>query len=336
MQRIKKYTLAVLVMVAFATYCTAQATDTIQLSVFNTGAKYRLTPATFGAPTTGAELLTEMVFVHDTIMSYVATGNNATTFLPPTLVAKMSDSLRRVFQSQKLMRPVITYRCDKPIREDVKDKVVIMQLGTCDPSIMCMNAQNAGAKVVILIHTSNKADSIVLKKGPGRDSLKIRCYSVTQDMGNRITALMPSHIAIKKRVVTPNQNLVAQPNDGVATTEAKDAAKSAENDADTEESSEKANSLQPSTNSSLSTKVKFGISPNPSHDQTTLTYQFTKATDATITVETASGQVVLSQNLKGVTVGSLDISTSEWANGTYILSLQSGKDIKTKKFVVQH
>jgi hypothetical protein len=123
---------------------------------------------------------------------------------------------------------------------------------------------------------------------------------------------------------------------GVATTEAKDAAKSAENDADTEGSSEKANSLQPVANSSFGTKVKFGISPNPTNDQTTLTYQFSKTTDATFVVETASGQVVLSQQLKGVTVGSFDISTSEWANGTYILSLQSGKDIKTKKFVVQH
>jgi hypothetical protein len=335
MQDIKKYLLAVLMIAAFATHCAAQATDTIQLSVFNTGAKYRLMPATFGAPTTGAELLTEMVFVHDTIMTYVETGSNGTTFLPPTLVAKMSDSLRRVFQSHKLMRPVITYRCDKPIKEDVKDKVVIMKLGTCDPSIMCMNAQNAGAKVVILIHPSNKADSIVLKKGPGRDSLKIRCYSVTQDMGNKITALMPSHIAIKKRVVTPNQNLVAQPNNGLATTAAKDAAKMTENEEDTEGSSEKANSLQ-STANSFSATAKFGISPNPSHDQTTLTYQFSKPTDATVVVETSSGQVVLSQQLKGVTFGSFDISTLEWANGTYILSLQSGKDIKTKKFIVQH
>jgi Secretion system C-terminal sorting domain len=336
MQQLKQYILAVFMMAVGATYCAAQATDTIELSVFNTGVKYRLVVATFGKPQTGAELLTEMVCVHDTVMSYVATGSNGTTFLPPTLLAKMPDSLRRVFQAQKMMKPVITTRCDKPITANVKDKVVLMTLGTCDPSTMCLNAQNAGAKAVVLIHPSNKLDSILLKKGPGRDELKITCYTVTRSTGDKILALLPSHIGIKRRVVTPNQNLVAQTNNGLATTAAKETAKMTENDADTEGSPEKTNSLPPTANRPFSAKVKFGISPNPSYDQTTVSYQFSKATDAKIEVETASGQVVLSQQLKGVTVGNLDISTSEWANGTYILSMQYGKEIKTKQFVVAH
>jgi Secretion system C-terminal sorting domain len=336
MQQLKQYILAVFMIAIGATYCAAQATDTIELSVFNTGVKYRLVVATFGKPQTGAELLTEMMLVHDTIMSYVATGSNGTTFLPPTLVAKMPDSLRRAFQAQKLMKPVITTRCDKPITANVKDKVVLMTLGTCDPSVMCLNAQNAGAKAVVLIHSSNNLDSILLKKGPGREELKITCYTVTRTTGDKIIALLPSHVGIKKRVVTPNQNLVAQTNNGAA--KAEDAVKIAENDADTEGSSGSALSDVQSTNAPTksSAKVKFGISPNPTNDQTTLTYQFSKPTDATVVVETASGQVVLSQQLKGVTAGSLNIQTVEWANGTYILSLQSGKDIKTKKFVVQH
>jgi Secretion system C-terminal sorting domain len=336
MQQLKQYILAVFMMAIGATYCAAQATDTIELSVFNTGVKYRLVVATFGKPQTGAELLTDMVLVHDTIMSYVATGSNGTTFLPATLVAKMPDSLRRVFQAQKLMKPVITTRCDKPITANVKDKVVLMTLGTCDPSVMCLNAQNAGAKAVVLIHQSNKLDSILLIKGPGREELKITCYTVTRATGDKIIALLPSHVGIKKRVVTPNQGLVAQNNNG--TTKAEDALKSAENDVDTEGSLSSTPSDVRGTSETQrsSAKAKFGISPNPTNDQTTFTYQFSKPTDATVVVETASGQVVLSQQLKGVTAGSLDIQTSEWANGTYILSLQSGKDIKTKKFVVQH
>jgi hypothetical protein len=201
--------------------------------------------------------------------------------------------------------------------------------------VMCLNAQNAGAKAVVLIHSNNKLDSILLKKGPGRDELKITCYTVTRSTGDKIIALLPSHIGIKRRIVTPNQNLIAQTNNGLATTATKETAKMTENEEDTEGSSEKASSLQPTANSFRAT-AKFGISPNPSHDQTTVSYQFSKATDAKIEVETASGQVVLSQQLNGVTVGSFDISTSDWANGTYILSLQSGRDIMTKKFVVQH
>jgi hypothetical protein len=346
MQQLKQYIFAVFMMAISATYCTAQATDTIELSVFNTGVKYRLIAATFGKPQTGAEMLTEMVFVHDTIMSYVATGSNGATFMPATLLAKMPDSLRRAFQAQKVMKPVITTRCDKPITANVTNKVVVMELGTCDPSVMCLNAQNAGAKAVVLIHPSNNLDSILLKKGLGRDELKITCYTVTRTTGTKIAALLPSHVGIKRRVVTPNQNLVAQTNNGLATNEAKEAVKMTENDADTDLSRDYREGSLSSTmsdvrgtseTSKINAKVKFGISPNPTHDQTTLTYQFSKATDATITVETASGQIVLSQDFKGVTVGSLDIQTSEWANGTYILSLQSsGKEIRTKKFVVQH
>jgi hypothetical protein len=341
MQQLRKYVLVVFMIAVGATYCAAQATDTIELSVFNTGVKYRLIVATFGKPQTGAEWLTDMVLVHDTIMSYVATGSNGTTFLPPTLLAKMPDSLRRAFQAQKIMKPVVTTRCDKPITANVKDKVVLMELGTCDPSVMCLNAQNAGAKAVVLIHPSNNLDSILLKKGPGRDELKITCYTVTRATGTKIAALLPSHVGIKRRVVTPNQALIAQTNNGVPTISAQNAAQTPKNAADTEGSSESTQSDVRSTNGSTTTlknspNAQFDVSPNPSHDQTTLTYQFAKPTDATVEIETASGQVVLSQILRGATVGNLEIQTTEWANGTYILMMQYGKEVKTKKFVVQH
>jgi hypothetical protein len=67
-----------------------------------------------------------------------------------------------------------------------------------------------------------------------------------------------------------------------------------------------------------------------------LTYQFPKATDVTVEVKTTSGQVVLSKILRGVTNGTLEIQTTNWANGTYFLALQYDKVVKTKKFVVQH
>ena len=169
MQQLKQSILAFALIVCGAMNATAQATpdslraDSVLLSVFNTGAKYRLTPATFAPRTTGAELLTEMVVVQDTIVSFVETGSNGTTFLPPSLLAKMPDSLRQAFENQRLMKPVVTHRCDKPITADVKGRVVIMSLGTCDPSLMCLNAQRAGAKAIVLIHPNNHRDSILLK-----------------------------------------------------------------------------------------------------------------------------------------------------------------------------
>jgi Secretion system C-terminal sorting domain len=76
--------------------------------------------------------------------------------------------------------------------------------------------------------------------------------------------------------------------------------------------------------------------PNPSRNETSLTYQFPKATDVTVEVKMTSGQVVLSKILRGVTIGTLEIQTTNWANGTYFLALQYDKVVKTKKFVVQH
>ena len=44
--------------------------DTVLLSVYNTGNKYRLTPATFSAATSRTALLTDMVWVLDTVVSF--------------------------------------------------------------------------------------------------------------------------------------------------------------------------------------------------------------------------------------------------------------------------
>ena len=42
MQQLKKYVLTIMAMVYCVHFCAAQATDSVLLSVFNTGAKYRL------------------------------------------------------------------------------------------------------------------------------------------------------------------------------------------------------------------------------------------------------------------------------------------------------
>jgi hypothetical protein len=319
----KKYLTTALFLLCVAMSISAQnpRTDTsMVLSVYNTGKCFKMEAADFGGAVT-ATLVGTMVRSYDTVMVLKENGQRDTTGRKP---------LR-----YKVERP-----CDK-MSQGLKDKIVVMELNKdCDVTQTCLNVQRAGAKAFVIIHNSNSQGNIKLpKRGAFKDSIRIPIFTVRNVLGDSITALLPTVVGIRKPVippVRPNQ-LVASTNNGTTANEAKDAVKMAENDADTEGSSEKANSfLQPTANSFSNTKVKFGISPNPTNDQTTLTYQFSKATDATITVETASGQVVLSQQLKGVTVGSLDISTLEWANGTYILSLQSGKDIKTKKFVVQH
>ncbi len=204
----------------------------------------------------------------------------------------------------------------------------------CDVTQTCLNVQRAGAKAFVIIHNSNGQGEIKLpKKGAFKDSIRIPIFTVRSGVGDSITTLLPTVVGIRKPVtpVRPAQ-LVAANTDNGQTLQTNKATDKAEATTETADESMGSNAL----NGANVGKKGFTISPNPSHDQTTVTYQFTQPTDATIEVETAAGQVILRQMFKGVTVGSLEIQTSEWANGTYILSIQSGKDVKTKQFVVQH
>ena len=133
--------------------------DSVLLSVYNTGNLYRLTPASFAPRTPREELLTDMVWVSDTIVRFEDSGITAT--LPEQLLSKMPDSLRQKYTSQKLMQMIIDRKCDKAINpSEVKDKVVIMELGTCDASQKALMAQRAGAKAIILVHNNNLPTNI--------------------------------------------------------------------------------------------------------------------------------------------------------------------------------
>jgi hypothetical protein len=279
--------------------------------VYNTGVSFKLMPADFGGVIT-TNLVATMVMSFDTVMVLKENG-------------KKDTASRRAILRYKVER-----RCDKMSR-GLKDKIVVMELNKdCDVTQTCLNVQRAGAKAFVIIHNSNAQGNIKLpKRGAFKDSIRIPIFTVRSGIGDSITALLPTVVGIRKPVI-PVQSLASANNGGQL--QADKLSEKTAQDADTD-----SEIAHPNLSNGISLGKKgFYISPNPTNDQTTLTYQFAKPTDATVVVETASGQVVLSQQLKGVTAGSLNIQTVEWANGTYILSLQSGKYIKTKKFVVQH
>jgi hypothetical protein len=313
----KKYLTTALFLFFAATSILAQnpnADTSMVLSVYNTGKNFKLISADFGS-VVSTTLVGTMVRSYDTVMVLKENGQRDTTGRKPIC-----------YKVERL--------CDK-MSKGLNDKIVVMELNKdCDVTQTCLNVQRAGAKAFVIIHNSNSQGNIKLpKRGSFKDSIRIPIFTVRSGIGDSITALLPTVVGIRKPVIPPvrPQQLVASTNNG-GLLQADKLSEQAIQDADND--SEVVNN-SPSNGLRLG-KKGFFLAPNPSHDQTTLTYQFSKPTDATVVVETASGQVVLSQQLKGVTAGSLDISTLEWANGTYILSLQSGKDIKTKKFVVQH
>ena len=108
-----------------------------------------------------------------------------------------------------------------------------------------------------------------------------------------------------------------------------------------EKSKDKMNNADATFNADLSNSTSFGkqgftVSPNPTRNQANVTYQFQNPTDVTIEAKTASGQVIFTRILRGAIVGNVEIPTVDYPNGTYFVTLQYGKEVKTKKLVVRH
>ena len=321
--------------------------DSVLLSVYNTGNLYRLTPASFAPRTPREELLTDMVWVSDTIVRFEDSGITAT--LPEQLLSKMPDSLRQKYTSQKLMQMITDRKCDKAINpSEVKDKVVIMELGTCDASQKALMAQRAGAKAIILVHNNNLPTNIQVTWGHYQDSIKIPCYTVRKDIGKRISAMLPSKVGIKRPDTMP-VNAEALTNRVKNDSTARNQQNKSNGDAALDTDFALTGTPQATngtTNNSLNNsktvltnvgRYNWRISPNPTSDYTTVEYRFSQPTDVTIEVFNKLGQVLSRTDYKAAQSGVLDIDVANWASGVYTIHL-TPKDNKptVKKLVVTH
>ena len=288
---------------------TVQAqSDSSQLAVFNTGRNITVLSADFGAALT-QDLIGEMVMAFDTVMVLKADNK--------------ADSSGR-----KPMRYQSERRATK-ISSNLKDKIAVIDFEkSFDVTQMALNVQKAGAKALIIIHESNDKRVYKLKKnGTYKDSIRIPVYTIANDKGAAIQQLLPSMVGIKIPTDMPtNASMAANATPPVAPAE---------------KSKDKMSNADATFNTDLSNSTGFGkqgftVSPNPTRNQANVTYQFQKPTDVTIEAKTASGQVIFSRILRGATVGNVEIPTVDYPNGTYFVTLQYGKEVKTKKLVVRH
>ena len=284
----------------------SRADTTIQLSVNNTGVRFKLIPADFGGAIT-QDLIGIMVRSYDTVMV-------------------LKENARADSTGRKPLRYTTEHRCDV-MSQNIKGKIVVMELNKdCDVTQTCLNVQRAGAKAFVIIHNSNAQGNIKLpKKGSFKDSIRIPIFTVHSGVGDSITLLLPTIVGIQKPVPTTTNASVAQNNDPLTQTADKNPA-STGNEILNKDADASINGFG---------KQGFTISPNPARNQVNVTYQFPQATDATIEVKAASGQVINRQILRGVTVGNLPISTVDYASGTYFVTVQYGKEVQTKKLIVR-
>jgi Secretion system C-terminal sorting domain len=295
--------------------------DTVVLSVYNNNQKYMLYPMPFYKKWPDTSMVVLMEALHDT----------AQVMRQSTV----SDS-----SGKKPMRNVIDRQCSR-LTGDVKGKVALLRMNpACDVSFTCLLAQRMGAKMIVMIHTTNSVDSVTLVKKNKQtyayqDSIKIPCYTVRNEIGNGLMQMLPSLVGVKVpdgvikeiQALQANQNNNQLPTASALTDKEKALAEK-------EAVEELARKLEIERRSSPNVKG-WQLSPNPSNIQTLLQFNFDTSASLTVDVFNAAGQMVTNYNLPSTPSGTLEIDVSSWASGVYSVRMTRGDVKEVKLLVVQ-
>ena len=319
-----KYLISALLLLAAAnSEAQNNRADTTLLGIYSTGAGFTLTRADFGTQT-ATDILTDMVMAYDTVQ----------------VSTTVTDTARsRVRQSYEKRCNTISGLVTN--KRYYKDKIVLMELNKdCDVTQICLLAQRAGAKAFVFIHNSNSNGNIHLpKQGLYKDSIRIPIFTVGKEKGENISALLPSVAALKTKMPPPaTQSLVK--NDSLNS-----AMQLATLLTKTTDRTTVQNDPLLTTDASLNlrewekglsiSKPYMKLSPNPTRDIAYINYGLPQSTDVQMDVKNAVGQVIFTQILRGVQIGTVELNTQGWANNIYIVEMRFGKETIRQKLVVQ-
>lgn len=320
----------------FSTLAIAQQSS-INISVYNTGARFELRRAPFGSQTPQLDSVKSMVFAKDTF----ETKKNP---LEGDFKAPSSAEIKAKIEANK---PNPNSSPKKPTEADItkvkqnaakrsciietsglKGKIVLIDFDkNCDPAEKCLQAQRAGAYAAIVIYDNNKKDEINMAKSKVSDAVKIPCFSIIRQQGDSLSAMLPS----KAVFFTPRPEQSALMRDSIQNTPFPETTsmKLASNEAKTIQEA-----LISSEGNTLKTYIQ--LSPNPSNETVNVQFALSKMSSLAVEVRNVAGQVIYTQKLDNIQVGTLDILTQNWANGLYWLHLDYLSERIVKKLVVQH
>jgi hypothetical protein len=279
----------------------AQTADSSQLAVFNTGRNITVLSTDFGAALT-EDLIGDMVMAYDTVM--VLKAHSA------------KDSTGRYPKRYQIER-----RATK-ISNNLRGKIAVIDYNKdYDVTQMCLNAQKAGAKAVIIIHESDDKKLYKLgKKGVYKDSIRIPVFTIPNKKGEQIQQLLPSMVGIKKRTPPPIQALAV-----LNTVE----------DLARRDSIYKAEQEQYLAVHAFTGKGWI-VSPNPANDEVVIQYNLERKATVNIDIFNDAGQVLKTYELKDAQTGRVNVDVSAWHNGNYNVSVRSGSLKQVKKLLVMH
>ena len=308
----------------------------INISLYNTGARFELKRAPFGSQTPKLDSVKTIVFAADTFeVKKNAVGQDL--ILPSAIEIKNKIEANRPTdvpkkpteqEIEKIKKNAAKRSCIIDTK-GLKDKIVLIDFDkNCDPAQKCVQAQLAGAYAVIVIYDTNKKDSISMSKSLLSAAITIPCYSIIRQQGDSLRVMLPSKAAFFTPRPRPSQNSQLAQQNLIN--------QQIQNNVSKEKATAVSEDPQDLTLNSVGGKKPIlKLSPNPTRDIAYLNYGFPEATDFQVAVKNAVGQVIFTQILRGVQIGTVELNTQGWANNIYIVEMRFGKEVIRQKLVVQ-
>ena len=308
--------------VVVTTWAQNNRKDTVVLSVYNNNQRFMLYSMPFGKNKPDRNFVAEMVIALDT-------------------VHVLQTSTQRDTSGKFPKRWLTNRQCGK-LPKNVKDKVALMHINTtCDISTQVYNAQEAGALAVIVIHTTNSTDSVILLTLTGQqryvdaNKVKIPCFTIRRVIGDKLTGMIPSLVGIRRPDSTVVvQTLSQRPTDSLGQTRTATAA-AVKTDAKNQEVDE-LTGLDKAANTLTFKGIGWQIAPNPVSNEVTLNYNFKETNTVKVDIFNEIGQLVTNYQLPNTQTGKLEINVTTWPNGEYNVRLTHGKFVEVKRMIVVH
>ncbi len=322
----KKYVMSLALSLVVLATLAAQKKDTVVLSVYNNNQRFMLYPMPFGKNKPDKNFTADMVLSLDTVHRLeVATKRDSSGKFPKLWVT--------------------TRQCGK-LPTNVKDKVALLELNAaCDISTQVLNAQNAGALAVVVIHTTNSTDSVILPKLTGQqryvdaNKVKIPCFTVRNVIGDKLKGMLPSLVGIRRpdsigviQALTQQTPPAASTDKQASATSVKAAAANQTSDGNIDGNIEENRTADSPTFKGIG----WDMAPNPANNDVTLNYNFKEPNALKIDIFNEIGQLVTNYQLPDAQTGKLTINVAAFQDGEYNVRLISGKFMEVKRLIVVH
>ena len=318
--------------IASQIYAQAQKRDTVVLSVYNNNQRFMLYPMPFGKDKPDIDFTATMVVAYDTV-NVLKTATEQDT----------SGAYPQHWATERV--------CGKPYPNDLKGKVAILYAKRgCDISTQILNAQNAGAMVAIVIHTTDNRDSVTLPRRsdlfPYLDSsrIDIPCFTVRQGIGNKLMTMLPSIVGIQRPTedvgTIQNRAIQNKPTTTTTATQTKSATTVTGEKPDSSVTPLVITPLPKESGQVSKTAqiepIGWTLTPNPARDEALLRYNFAEKGLINIEIINELGQQITTYSLPETQIGRLVLDVSSWHEGTYNVLLQSAGVKETKRLIVLH